>query len=91
MKLLCNALLVRHDIKCAGLPVVAVEEENDEEDNQKEKAHIEPVDVDAALGEMLLQQLITFVDHKPRQDYYAKPDFHEYLPHTIYSTPSKTK
>ena len=50
MKLLCNALLVRHDIKCAGLPVVAVEEENDEEDNQKEKAHIEPVDVDAALG-----------------------------------------
>ena len=82
VKLLCNAPLVHHDIKCAGLPVVVVEEENDEKNNCKNERHFIPIPLDAvAPPQKRFQFFVALVDDEPGENDYGKPKFHYYFPH----------
>ncbi|KKU75885.1 MAG: hypothetical protein UY01_C0002G0028 [Candidatus Nomurabacteria bacterium GW2011_GWB1_47_6] len=61
------------------LPVVAVEEQDDKDDDEAQEGHVEPVDLrPAAFLQKFIEALITFVHQERRQDDYSKKYFHQY-------------
>ena len=61
--------------------MVAVEEENDEEHDEEDEGHLEPVPLDAVPAQKGLEFFVALVDDESGENDYGKPDFHYYLPH----------